>query len=51
MARGVLVGEGGGLDAYGRAVVDLGGVDLISDLLLIEVGDVCECQCAEEEHY
>lgn len=51
MAGEVLVGKGGSFDAYGGAVVDLSGVDLIGDLLLIEVGDLCEGHCAEEEHY
>lgn len=49
MVGGVLVGEGGSFDAYGGTVVDLGGVDLISNLLLIEVGDLCEHHCTEEQ--
>ena len=47
MARWLLVGEGGSLDPDSRAVVDLGGVDFLHDLLLVEMRDVGEC--GEEE--
>lgn len=44
----LLVGEGGGLDPDGGTIVDLGGIDLLHDLLLVEMRDVCE-GCEEEQ--